>query len=95
MKISELTEFDPAEALRDEASIREYLRLAFEDGDPRVVQRALGTVAKARGMTALARDTGVKREALYRALSEGGNPEFATIMKVARALGYKLVPQPA
>ncbi|NIE65933.1 addiction module antidote protein [Burkholderia sp. Ax-1719] len=94
MKLSELKEFDGADYLKDEETIRHYLAAAFEDGDPRLIQAALGNVAKARGMTALARDSGVKREALYRALSESGNAEFATIMKVVRALGLQLtIPQ--
>lgn len=72
MKISELAEFDGSKYLKDEEAIRHYLAQAFEDGEPRLIQAALGNVAKARGMTALARESGVKREALYRALSEGG-----------------------
>jgi probable addiction module antidote protein len=90
MKISELTEFDGSKYLKDEETVRHYLAQAFEEGDPRLIQAALGNVAKARGMTALARESGVKREALYRALSEGGNAEFATVMKVVRALGLHL-----
>lgn len=66
MKISELAEFDGSKYLKDEEAIRHYLAQAFEDGDPRLIQAALGNVAKARGMTALARESGVKREALYR-----------------------------
>ncbi|MEN8514304.1 MULTISPECIES: addiction module antidote protein [Burkholderia] len=95
MKISELAEFDGSKYLKDEETIRHYLAQAFEDGDPRLIQAALGNVAKARGMTALARESGVKREALYRALSEGGNAEFATIMKVVSALGLHLTVAPA
>ncbi|MGS0891243.1 addiction module antidote protein [Burkholderia stagnalis] len=95
MKISELVEFDGSKYLKDEETIRHYLAQAFEDGDPRLIQAALGNVAKARGMTALARESGVKREALYRALSEGGNAEFATIMKVVGALGLHLTVAPA
>ncbi len=90
MKISELKEFDAAEVLTDEEAIRHYLALAFDDGDPRSIQTALGTVARAHGMTALAREAGLKREELYRALSETGNPEFATIMKVIGAMGLHL-----
>jgi len=90
MKISELKEFDASEVLGDEETIRLYLAAAFEDGDPRMIQMALGAVAKARGMSALARDSGIKRESLYKALSSEGNAEFATIMKVVRALGLHL-----
>ncbi|CAJ3606622.1 DNA binding protein [Burkholderia pseudomallei] len=61
MKISELAEFDGSKYLKDEETIRHYLAQAFEDGNPRLIQAALGNVAKARGMTALARESGVKR----------------------------------
>ncbi|KVT43100.1 addiction module antidote protein [Burkholderia ubonensis] len=94
MKISELSEFDGSKYLKDEDAIRHYLAQAFADGDSRLIQAALGNVAKARGMSALARDSGLKREALYRALSEGGNAEFATIMKVVSALGLRLTIAP-
>ena len=69
-------------AARAAAAIRHYLALDFEDGDPCMIRMALGTVARARGMTALAREVGVKRGALYRALSETGKSDFSTIMKV-------------
>lgn len=98
MKISELSEFDGSRFLKEEETIRHYLAQAFERGDPRLSQAALGNVAKARDMSALARESSVKREALYRALSEEGNAEFATIMKVVRALGLHLTiapPEPA
>ncbi|VVE66531.1 DNA-binding protein [Pandoraea captiosa] len=90
MKLRELKEFDAAEALDDDETIRRYLSPAFEGGDSREILRALGTVARARGMSALARESGVAREALYRALSDSGNPEFATIVKVVSALGLRL-----
>ncbi|SDV47032.1 addiction module antidote protein [Chitinasiproducens palmae] len=94
MKVSELAEFDGSKYLCDEETIRQYLAQAFEHGEPRLIQAALGNVAKARGMTALARESGVKREALYRALSESGNAEFGTIMKVIAALGMHLTIAP-
>jgi probable addiction module antidote protein len=90
MKVSELMEFDASKYLKDEETIRGYLAQAFEAGDPVEIQAALGDVAKARGMSALARDSGIKREALYRALSDRGNAEFATIMKVVAAMGLHL-----
>lgn len=90
MKLSELKEFDAAEPHKDDETIRYYLSLAFEGGNPREIQRALGTVARARGMSALARESGIAREALYRALSDTSNPEFATIVKVVSALGRHL-----
>jgi len=90
MKVSELMEFDASMYLKDEETIRHYLAQAFEAGDPVEIQAALGDVAKAHGMSALARDSGIKREALYRALSDRGNAEFATIMKVVAAMGLHL-----
>lgn len=97
MKVNELMEFDASKYLKDEETIRHYLAQAFEAGDPVEIQAALGDVAKAHGMSALARDSGIKREALYRALSDRGNAEFATIMKVVAAMGLHLtlaVPEP-
>ena len=90
MKVSELMEFDASKYLKDENDYRLYLAQAFEGGDPVEIQAALGEVAKARGMTALARESGIAREALYRALSNKGNAEFATIMKVIVAMGLHL-----
>ncbi|MGF6813046.1 putative addiction module antidote protein [Paraburkholderia sp. Clong3] len=90
MKVSELMEFDASKYLKDETDYRLYLAQAFEGGDPVEIQAALGDVAKARGMTALARESGIAREALYRALSNKGNAEFATIMKVIAAMGLHL-----
>lgn len=90
MKVSELMEFDASKYLKDETDYSLYLAQAFEGGDPVEIQAALGDVAKARGMTALARETGITREALYRALSNKGNAEFATIMKVIAAMGLRL-----
>ena len=90
MKVSELLEFDASKYLKDETDYRLYLAQAFEGGDPVEIQAALGDVAKARGMTALARESGIAREALYRALSNKGNAEFATIMKVIGAMGLHL-----
>jgi probable addiction module antidote protein len=89
------TAFDPAEYLDDEESIAEYLRLTCEDGAPAEIAAALGAVARARGMTEIAAKTGLTRQALYKALSEDGNPELATIAKVAEALGFRLALVPA
>jgi len=86
-----ISEFDPAKYLETEADQLEYLTLCAEDNDPKTLAIALGHVARARGgMTQLARDTGVAREALYRALSDAGNPELGTIMKVLAALGLHM-----
>ncbi len=67
-----------------------YLEAAFEDGDSAVVTAALGDIARAKGMTRVARKAGLGRESLYKALSPNGNPEFATVLRVMEALGLKL-----
>ena len=67
----------------------------MEDGDPQLIAVVLGDIARAKGMTAVAREAGLGRESLYKALSSGGNPEFATILKVMRALGLQLHAAPA
>ena len=82
--------YDAAEYLETAEDMAAYLEAALEDGDPAVVTHALGTIARARGMSKIARDTGLGRESLYKALSPGGNPEFATVLRVVRALGLKL-----
>jgi probable addiction module antidote protein len=87
--------FDASEYLRDEADIAAYLEAAAAEEDPRVLAAALGDVARARGMSELARKTGITREALYRSLSAEGNPELSTLTKVLRALGMRLTIQPA
>ena len=81
---------DPAEHLATPEAQAEYISAALETGDPAFIADSLGVVARARGMSQLARDTGLRRESLYKALSAEGNPEFATIMKVVQALGVKL-----
>lgn len=86
--------YDAADYLKTDEQITAYLEVAMEDGDPAVIARALGAIARARNMSQLARDTGMTREGLYKALSGEGNPSFATITKVMHALGLKLVPQP-
>ena len=83
--------YDAANYLRDEEDIAAYLEVAAEDGDPVAMAMALGAVARARNMAQLARDTGITREGLYKALSPGGNPQFSTVVKVAGALGFPLV----
>ena len=82
--------WDPGEHLETEADMAAYLEAALEDGDPALVAAALGDIARAKGMTQIARDTGLGRESLYKALSPEGNPEFATVLKVIRALGLQL-----
>jgi probable addiction module antidote protein len=82
--------FDPSEYLDTEESQNELLSLVMEDGDFEEIKHAFGVVARARGMTAIAREAGVTREALYKALSEKGDPKFSTLLGVVKALGLKL-----
>jgi len=82
--------WDVVEHLKTDEDMAAYLEAALEDGDPAVVAAALGDIARAKGMTELARATGLGRESLYKALSADGNPEFATVLKVVRALGLRL-----
>lgn len=95
IKISQLTEFDMAEHLPDAQAIAEYLTMVIADGDAAELARALGIAARARGMTEVAREAGVSREALYRALRAGADPRFDTINRVCAALGVRLVAQVA
>lgn len=91
------TKYDTAEYLKTEKDISLYFEACLEEAgdDHAFIAHALGVIARARGMSQLARDTGISREGLYRALSGEGNPEFATIMKVIKALGLKLHAKPA
>jgi probable addiction module antidote protein len=90
MAKAETYPYDPAEYLRDAADMAAYLEVALEDGDPALVAHVLGVIARAKGMSELARETGLGRESLYKALSAEGNPEFATVLKVIRALSLRL-----
>ncbi len=89
--------YDAATYLKTEEECALYLQAAIDesDGDPALVIAALGDIARARGMMQLARETGLTREGLYKALSPEGNPSFATVMKVCKALGLKLHTEPA
>ncbi len=82
--------WDAAEHLETVEDMAVYLEAALDDGDPALITAALGDIARAKGMTQIARETGLARESLYKALSPEGNPEFSTILKVVRALGLKL-----
>ena len=82
--------WDPTEYLRSDDDMADYLQAALEEDDAAVVAAALGDIARAKGMTHIARETGLGRESLYKALSTNGNPEFATVLKVVRALGLTL-----
>jgi probable addiction module antidote protein len=88
------TKWDVNDFLDSQERMALFLAAAFEDGDPALIAAAIGEVARARGMTQTARDTGLTREALYRALSTEGRPEFNTIMKVLHSFGLKLAPVP-
>jgi probable addiction module antidote protein len=85
-----LAPFDPAEYLTDESAIAEFLNVSFAMNDPAVTLNALNTVARARGMTELARTAGVGRENLYNALKPGAKPRFETILKLMDAMGLAL-----
>lgn len=82
--------YDVVNYLKNQKDIAAYFEAALEDGDPRVVAAALGDIARARGMTEIARKTGFQRENLYRALSNTGNPELATFLEVIHAVGLRL-----
>jgi probable addiction module antidote protein len=84
------TRWDSADYLKTPSDIAEYLDAVLEDGDPALVAHALGVVARAKGMGVIAAKSGLGRESLYKALSENGNPELATFLKVIKALGLKL-----
>ncbi len=86
--------FDPAAYLDDDIAVATYMSDALETADAAFITDALGVIARARGMSQVAKDAGVSRESLYRALSSNGNPEFATILKVMSALGLKLSAEP-
>ena len=89
------TPWDPADHLRTDEDMAAYLEAALNEGDPTLVAAALGDIARAKGMTQVAREAGLGRESLYKALSPAGNPEFATILKVVAALGLQLHATPA
>jgi probable addiction module antidote protein len=82
--------WDAAEHLETKEDIAAYLEVALEDGDPALIVEALGDIARSKGMTQIARETGLGRESLYKALSTEGNPEFTTVLKVLKALGLRL-----
>lgn len=87
--------YDTADYLKSDQDMVAYLEACMEEAgdDPAFIADALGTIARARGMTQLAEETGLTREGLYKALSKDANPSFGTILKVMRALGLKFVPQ--
>ena len=94
INIADLPEFDMAEHLCSDQAIAEYLSIVLEENDPAEFAHALGTIARAKGMTEVARASGLTREALYKALRPTSQPRFDTIMKVVHALGLQISVQP-
>ncbi|KFI92405.1 addiction module antidote protein [Bifidobacterium saguini DSM 23967] len=92
---AEFTDYDTSEYLEDEQDVIAYLNAIAEYNDPALMQMALGNVAKARGMSQIAKEAGVGRESLYKSLSKDGNPSFQTILKVINALGGRISIQAA
>lgn len=86
--------FDAADYLKTDEDIAAYLEASAEEGNPTTMATALGTVARARNISQLARDTGMTREGIYKALAPDGNPAFATVVKVARAMGFDVAFRP-
>jgi probable addiction module antidote protein len=94
IKVSNLPEFDVTEHLDSEQAIAEYLTVVLEENDPAALAHALGIAARARGMSEIAKASGLTREALYRALRADAQPRFDTLSRVCSALGVKFVVQP-
>lgn len=94
-KLGKLVPFDAARYLTDDAAVAEYLTAILEADDTDLLLLALADVARARGMAQVAKDTGLGRESLYKALTPGAKPRFDTILKVTRALGIRFTAQPA
>ncbi len=92
--MTQFTRFDAADYLDSDETIAAYLSATLEEDDPELFLDALKTVARARGMTQLAKDTGMGRESLYKALAPGAKPRYDTILKVVRALGITLHAEP-
>ena len=94
IKVSELHEFDAAEYLNSDDDVAAYLTTILEENDAALLAAAIGDIARARGMSQVAKDSGIAREALYKALRPGSEPRFETISRVCAALGVRLVAQP-
>jgi probable addiction module antidote protein len=93
--MTKITPFDAADYLDTPEAVAEFIIAALETDDPAYIAHAIGTCARAKGMSRIAEETGLAREALYTALSERGNPGFATVLKVLKALGIKLTARAA
>jgi probable addiction module antidote protein len=94
IKLNNLPDFDPADYLKNDEDVAEYLTAVLEDNNPALLAAALGDIAKARGMTEIAKASGLSRESLYKALRPNAKPRFETISKVCSALGVRLVAEP-
>ncbi|MEQ1557151.1 MAG: addiction module antidote protein [Gallionella sp.] len=94
ISVADLPVFDIAEHLDSEQAIAEYITIVLEENDPSALADALGVAARARGMTEIAKQSGLTREALYKALRADAQPRFETISRVCAALGVRLVAQP-
>ena len=92
---NKLLPFDAARYLTDDAAVAEYMTAVLETEDPDLLLLALGDIARARGMAQVAKDAGLGRESLYKALAPGAKPRFDTVLKVAKALGVRLTAQAA
>lgn len=95
MSKTKTTDWDPSDHLQSVEDMAAYLEAALEDGDASVIAAALGDIARSKGMSKVAELTGLGRESLYKSLSEDGNPEFGTVLKVVDALGLKLTAKPS
>lgn len=89
-----LVPFDAARYFNDDEAVAEYMTAVLETNDPDLLLLALSDIARAKGMAQIAKDAGLGRESLYKALAPGAKPRFDTVMKVVRALGVKLTAQP-
>lgn len=94
MKVSDLPDFDVSDYLENEEMIQDYLNIIIEENDPALLASTLGDIAKARGMSQIAKDAGMGRESLYKALRDNSSPRFETISRVLNALQLKLVVAP-
>lgn len=88
------TKWDPADYLDNPKAIAEYLNAAFENGSPELIAAALGDVARAKGMSRIAKTAGITREALYKSLSKEGDPKLSTLLGVMESIGFKLIVSP-
>jgi probable addiction module antidote protein len=86
----ETTRWDITDHIKTKQDIADYLDAVLEDGDPELLKDALGVIARSKGMTDIAKEAGLSRSSLYKALSPDGNPEFATVASVLKALGLRL-----